>query len=64
MIIRLTLLDSNFPGNPLWAWESHPLELTLPVSKAMAMQFVDAKILLLGSGTVKLSPGAGLCEEM
>ena len=22
-IILLTLLDSNFPGNPLWAWESH-----------------------------------------
>ena len=20
----LTLLDSNLPGNPLWAWESHP----------------------------------------
>ena len=24
-----TLLDSKFPGNPLWAWEFHPLELRL-----------------------------------
>ena len=23
----LTLLDSNFPGNSLWAWELHPLDL-------------------------------------
>ena len=23
----LTLLDSNFPGNPLWTWEFHPLNL-------------------------------------
>ena len=23
----LRLLDSNFPGNPLWAWEFHPLKL-------------------------------------
>ena len=29
----LTLLDSNFPGNPLWAWEFHPLELRLCLSQ-------------------------------
>ena len=23
------LLDSNFPGNPLWTWEYHPLRLRL-----------------------------------
>ena len=22
----LTVLDSNFPGTPLWTWESHPLK--------------------------------------
>ena len=25
----LTLLDSSFPGNPLWTWEFHPFELRL-----------------------------------
>ena len=25
----LTLLDSNFPGTSLWAWEFHPFELRL-----------------------------------
>ena len=29
----LRLLDSNFPGNPLWAWEFHPLELRLCLSQ-------------------------------
>ena len=26
-IVLLRLLDSNFPGNSLWAWEFHPLKL-------------------------------------
>ena len=32
MILSLLgLLDSNFPGNSLWAWEFHPLKLKIPV---------------------------------
>ena len=31
----LTLLDSNFPGNPLWAWEFHPLALRLCLSQTL-----------------------------
>ena len=31
----LTLLDSNFPGNSLWAWESHPLQLRLSLSQTL-----------------------------
>ena len=31
----LTLLDSNFPVNPLWAWEFHPLKLRLCSSQAL-----------------------------
>ena len=29
----LRLLDSNFPGNVLWAWKLHPLELRLYLSQ-------------------------------
>ena len=29
----LTLLDSNFPANPLWAWQFHPLNLRLCLSR-------------------------------
>ena len=29
----LTLLDSSFPGNPLWAWEFHPFKLRLCLSQ-------------------------------
>ena len=31
----LTLLDSNFPGNPLWAWESQTLKLRLCSSQTL-----------------------------
>ena len=31
----LTLLDSNFPGNPLWAWEFHPFKLRLCFSQTL-----------------------------
>ena len=31
----LTLLDSNFPGNPLWALEFHPLILRLWLSQTL-----------------------------
>ena len=31
----LTLLESNIPGNPLWAWESHPFELRLCSSQTL-----------------------------
>ena len=31
----LTLLDSNFPRNSLWAWEFHPLELRLCLSQTL-----------------------------
>ena len=31
----LTLLESNFPGNSLWAWEFHPLELRLCLSQTL-----------------------------
>ena len=31
----LRLLDSNFPGNPLWAWEFHPLQLILCLSQIL-----------------------------
>ena len=31
----LTLLDSNFLVNPLWAWESHPLILRLCLSQTL-----------------------------
>ena len=31
----LTLLDSNFPVNPLWAWEFHPLNLRLCLSQTL-----------------------------
>ena len=31
----LTLLDSNFPGNPLWAWKFHPLKLRLLSSQTL-----------------------------
>ena len=34
-IIPLTLLDSHFPGNPLWTWEFHPLELRLCLSRIL-----------------------------
>ena len=34
-ITLLTLLDSTFPGNPLWTWESHPLELRLCLSQTL-----------------------------
>ena len=36
-LLRFTLLgfvDSNFPGNPLWAWEFHPSILRLCLSQA------------------------------
>ena len=28
-ISKLRFLDSNFPGNSLWAWEFHPLEIQI-----------------------------------
>ena len=31
----LTLLDSNFPGDPLWTWEFHPFKLTLRSSRTL-----------------------------
>ena len=31
----LRLLDSKFPGNPLWAWEYHPLQLRLCLSQTL-----------------------------
>ena len=31
----LTLLESNFVGNPLWAWEFHPLELRLCLGQTL-----------------------------
>ena len=31
----LTLLDSSFPGNPLWAWEFHPFKLRLCLSQTL-----------------------------
>ena len=31
----LTLLESNFPGNPLWAWEFHPLNLRFRLSHTL-----------------------------
>ena len=31
----LRLLGSNFPGNPLWAWEFHPLKLRLCLSQTL-----------------------------
>ena len=31
----LTLLDSNFPGHPLWAWESHPFKSRLCLSQTL-----------------------------
>ena len=34
-IIPTNILDSNFPGNPLWAWEFHPLELILCSSQTL-----------------------------
>ena len=37
-LLRLSLLrslDSNFLGNPLWAWEFHPLKITLCFSQAL-----------------------------
>ena len=31
----LRLLDSTFPVNSLWAWEFHPFELRLRLSKTL-----------------------------
>ena len=31
----LRLLESNFPGNSLWAWEFHPLKLRLCLSQTL-----------------------------
>ena len=31
----LTVLDSNFPGNSLWAWEFHPFKLRLCSSQTL-----------------------------
>ena len=31
----LRLLESQLPGNPLWAWEFHPLRLTLCLSQTL-----------------------------
>ena len=31
----LTLLDSNFPGNSLWAWEFHPFKSRLCLSQTL-----------------------------
>ena len=31
----ITLLDSNFPGNTLWAWEFHPLISRLCLSQTL-----------------------------
>ena len=31
----LTLLESNFPGNRLWAWEFHPLKLRSCLSQTL-----------------------------
>ena len=31
----LRLLDSNFAGNPRWAWELHPFELRLCLSQTL-----------------------------
>ena len=31
----LTLLDSNFPGSSLWAWEFHPFKLRLCWSQTL-----------------------------
>ena len=31
----LTLLESNFPGNPLWAWEFHSFKLRLRWSQTL-----------------------------
>ena len=36
------LLDSNSPGNSLWAWEFHPLNLRLPLSQALLLRGGDA----------------------
>ena len=35
MLPLLTLLDSNFPGNPLWAWEFHPFALRLRLGQTL-----------------------------
>ena len=34
-ISLLTLLDSNFPGNPLWTWEFHPFKLRVCLSRTL-----------------------------
>ena len=34
---RLTLLDSNFPGNSLWTWEFQPLELRPCLSQTLGI---------------------------
>ena len=31
----LALPDSDFPGNPLWTWESHPFKLRLRLSQTL-----------------------------
>ena len=38
------LLDSTFPGNSLWAWEFHPLELTLCLSQTSEIHNVSTEI--------------------
>ena len=40
----LTLLDSNFPGNPLWAWEFHPLNLDCAGVKPSKIHNVSREI--------------------
>ena len=35
IIPTLTLLGSNFPVNPLWAWEAHPFHLGICSSQAL-----------------------------
>ena len=43
-ISLLRLLDSNFPGNPLWTWEFHPLILRFCLSQALWIQNLSTEI--------------------
>ena len=38
--------DSNFPGNPLWTWKYHPLELRLCLSQTLHVSWRTGRMLV------------------
>ena len=62
----LALLDSSFPGNPLWAWEFHPLiEIVIeskPLKSIMSVGRLGRQ-LLIQSHCIPISSSLNYCIQ-